>query len=384
MNALGNQAFLQYAYPDLLSNAMLSWEKSKSWNIGLDFGLFNYRIDGTLDYYITNTDDVIWKQTLPITNGGGASGNAYTMNTNIASTRNHGIELTLNTQNIVTKDFTWSSSITLTRNWEKVKSLGAGASDYITNGDYTLHVGSPIKSFYGFQLDGVWQYGQEADAAAFGKQPGDLRVSVPNMHKVSDGVFEKVYPDELDAEGNPVTRTFDKDNPYTVTTSDKQILGHNSPDWTFGFNNTFTYKWFDLSVYMMYRGGQMIKYNMMTQYDSSGGAFPSYFNYWTPDNPSNDFPALNAQRDYRQDVYSDGLAFQDGSFFKVKNITLGYNLPSAACKRIKIEKLRIYGTVANPIVHATNKMIKEYDPEMNCKYNNPLTRQLVFGIILTL
>ena len=219
---LGDEKLNAYYYPQVLSNATLTWEKSKSWNFGLDASALNYRIDMSLDYFLTNTDDVIWTQSLPIVNGGDViSGKPFTMNTNIAETRNHGIELTLNTKNIVTRDFTWSSTLTLTRNWEKVKSLGAGASDYVTHGDYTLHVGDPIKSFYGYALDGIWQYGQEADAAVFGKAPGDLRVSIPNMRKVSDGVWEKVYPDQLDDNGNPITRTFDKDNPYAV--SDTEI-----------------------------------------------------------------------------------------------------------------------------------------------------------------
>ncbi len=382
---LGDEKLNAYYYPQVLSNATLTWEKSKSWNFGLDASALNYRIDMSLDYFLTNTDDVIWTQSLPIVNGGDViSGKPFTMNTNIAETRNHGIELTLNTKNIVTRDFTWSSTLTLTRNWEKVKSLGAGASDYVTHGDYTLHVGDPIKSFYGYALDGIWQYGQEADAAVFGKAPGDLRVSIPNMRKVSDGVWEKVYPDQLDDNGNPITRTFDKDNPYAVSDTDRQIIGHASPDWTIGFNNTFTYKWFDLSVYMYYRGGQMIKYNMMTQYDSKGGAFPAYFDYWTKDNPSNDFPALDANRDWRNDTYHSSLAYQEGSFFKIKNITLGYTLPKVACNKMRIQNLRLYGTLTNPLVHATNKMLKDYDPEMNGQLNNPLTKQLVFGLSLTL
>lgn len=384
-SSLGNQGFTAYYYPQMLSNAALTWEKSKSWNFGLDLSMFNYRVDLALDYYLTNTDDVIWTQTLPIINGGQVqTGNPYTMNTNIAKTQNHGLELTLNTQNIVTRDFTWSSTLTLTRNWEKVKSLGPGASEYMTNGDFTLHKGSEIKSYYGWDIAGVWQYGQEADAAVFGKEPGDLRVNVPNMRKVSDGVWEKTYPKELDADGKPIVRQFDAENPYAVSETDRKIIGHNTPDWTIGFNNTFIYKWFDLSVYMLYRGGQMIRYNMMTQYDSNGGAFPSYFDYWTPDNPSNDFPALNADRNWRNDSYHSSLAYQDASFFKIKNITLGYTLPQAACNRIKIQKLRVYGTITNPFVHATNSMLKDYDPEMNGQLNNPLTKQLVFGINLTL
>lgn len=381
---LGKEEITSYYYPEKLSNSHLSWERSKTWNFGLDLSLFNNRIDLSAEYYITNTDDVIWTQTLPVINGGFSATSPFKMDANIAKTRNTGVEMTLTTRNIVTRDFNWESTITFATNKEKVTSLGEGASEYITFGDYTLHVGDPVKSYYDYKFAGVWQLGEEADAAVFGKRPGDLKVYVPNMRKVSDGVWEKSYPKELDEDGNPTVRTWDAENPYTPGDNDRVILGHNSPDWSLGFQNRFSYKWFDLSVYMYWRQGQMIKYDPMLWYSSGGGAFPSNFDYWTSTNPSNDFPALDSTRNWKEDTYHSAKKWQDGSFFKVKNITLGYTLPRGACNRIGIKSLRLYGTITNPWVKAKNHILENYDPEMNGKLDFPLTKQLVFGINLSI
>ena len=386
-SAVGNQITNISWYPNPLTNATLTWERSKSWNFGIDFSALNYRIDASLEYYLTNTSGVIWQRSLPITNGGdttpGSIGGSLNINDNIASTRNQGIELTINTKNIVTKDFKWNSTLTLTRNWEKVTSLGEGASEYITNGDYTLKVGSPVRSYYAYQLDGIWQKGQEKDAAVFGLVPGEQRVAVPGLEHVSEGVYRKWIP-AAPGETEGRYETYDANNQYVIDDNDRVIIGHNTPDWTIGFNNQFQYKWFDLSIYMMYRGGQMINYDMMTQYSNAGGTFPAYFDYWTENNPSNDFPMLNSNYDFMKDhKWGGSLAYQNGSFFKIKNITLGWTLSQAGCQKLHLQNLRVYGTITNPLVVATNHMLKDYDPEMNGSIRNPLTRQLVFGVNLT-
>lgn len=377
---LGDELVTIYKYPKKLTNAMLTWERSKSWNIGLDLGLFNNRVDLAAEYYITNTDGVIWDQNVPIINGGESATSYFTITRNIAATRNRGLELTLTTRNIATKDFSWTSTITFSNNHEKVTSLGAGASEYVESGDYTLHIGDPIKSYRAYKISGVWQYGEEADAAVFGRKPGDLKVDVPNMHRVSEGVWEKTYTLE---DGTVETNQYDAENPYSVNANDRQILGHNTPDWQLGFQNSFTWKSFDLSIYMYFRHGQMFYYDPITWYSSSGGNFPAHFNYWTKDNPSNDFPALDATRNWKSDEYYTSHAYVDGSFFKIKNITLGYTLPVSACRKIGISNLRVYGTITNPLVHANNKLLKGYDPEMNGKLDFPLTKQVVCGLSLS-
>lgn len=374
---LGNQTITKYSYPQLLSNQMLTWERSKNSNFGIDMALLNNRIELTADYYITNTEGVIWKQNIPITNGGFTAASYFQMNKNIAETKNEGIELALTTRNIVSKDFNWTSIFTFFKNNEKVTSLGDNASEFITNGDYTLHVGDPIKSYRAYNIIGVWQYGEEADAAVFGKLPGDLKVGIPNMTRESEGVWKKSY---VQPDGTIAYNTYDATNKYSVNDNDKVIVGHNTPDWSFGFHNTFSWKAFDLSVYMYMRQGQMFYYEPISWYSSSGGAFPNHFNYWTSTNPSNDFPALNSSRNWTSDGYYTSKAYTDGSFFKIKNITLGYTLPVKSCKKLGIAGLRAYGTITNPLIVSNNPLLKNYDPEMNGDMDFPLTKQIVFGL----
>ena len=369
-------------FPQILTNPSLTWERSKSWNIGLDLGLFNNRVDLAAEYYITNTDGVIWTQQIPVNNGAYDASNNYNINRNIATTRNQGFELSLTTHNIETKDFSWTSTLTFSNNKEEVTSLGAGAAEYVKNGttNYTLHIGDPIKSYRDYEFAGIWQLGQEADAAAFGARPGDIRVNIPNMHKVSDGVWEKTF---TDAQGNVTTQTYSAENPYAMNSDDQVIIGHNTPDWQLGFQNTFNWKWFDLSIYMMWRNGQTFNYSPIGWYTGNGGAFPEHFNYWTTENPSNELPALDASREWQKAAGASSIYWVDGSFFKIKNITLGYTLPELACHKIGINRLRIYGTITNPLVHANSKILKGYDPEMNGSFNYPLTKQLVFGLNVT-
>ncbi len=372
-------------FPEILANAMLGWERSKSWNIGLDLGLFNNRIDLAAEYYITNTDDVIWRQSIPSINGAYTAAKPFVINKNIASTRNQGIELTLTTHNIETRDFSWTSTLTFSNNKEKVTSLGEGAADYIDfslNNDesYCLHIGDPTHSYRSYVFGGIWQNGEEADAAVFGRRPGDMKIDVPNMRRISEGVWEKTYVLE---DGTVETRQFTADDPYTINADDRVIIGHNTPDWSLGFQNTFTWKWFDLSLYMYFRHGQKFNYEPIGWYSGKGGSFPEHFNYWTPDNPSNEFPALDSSRDWQKMEGNEAIYWVDGSFFKIKNITLGYTLPKLACSKLGINHLRLYGTITNPLVYANSKLLKGYDPEMNGSFNFPLTRQLVFGLNVT-
>ena len=380
---LGSQILQAYTFGKMLNTADLTWERSKNTNIGIDAAFFGGRIDLALDYYITNTSGVIWKQNIPITNGGYNSQTQFQVQRNIASTRNQGLEVTLNTRNIQTKDFTWRSTLTYFTNKEKVTSLGDGAAEFIENGSYTLTEGHPIKSYRAYRITGVWQLGEEADAAVFGKLPGDLKVEVPNMSKVADGEWVKVFPDQLDEEGHPITQTYNAENPYSVSALDKQMIGHQSPDWSLGFQNTFTYKGLDLSIYLYTRHGQMFYYEPIVWYSSSGGVFPEHFNYWTKSNPSNDFPALDSSRNWKSDEYYTSLAWVDGTFFKIKNITLGYTLPAKICRSLRISNLRVYGTITNPYVWAKSDLLKGYDPEMGGSMDFPLTKQLVFGMNLS-
>jgi TonB-linked SusC/RagA family outer membrane protein len=397
--SLGGTTQTIYRYTQYLTNPDLRWERSYNTNIGLDATLLKNRIDLSLDYYITNTNGVIYSVSSPSVYGTYLPNVNYQTNINVCQTKNKGFEFTLNTRNIITKDFEWSSSVAFATNEEEIVKLTGATNNYIANGSYTLAIGQPVSSFYNYKLNGVWQIGQEKDAAVFGVRPGDLNVNIPNMTRLEAGVYVKTatdgtqtyYYSDLAAAQKYNSSLTAATSKYSVSSKDYQILGHNSPDWSLGFQNTFKYKNFDLSVYMYMRWGQTISYNMMGWYQPNAYAtnaspsrtIPVSFNYWTPTNPSNDFPVMNYLMNTSNMIGFTGLNYVDGSFFKIKNITLGYTLPTKLLKKVSIEKFRLYGTITNPLVVANSHLLQQYDPEMNGSLAYPLTKQVVIGLNVT-
>jgi hypothetical protein len=220
------------------------------------------------------------------------------------------------------------------------------------------------------------------------------------MVRIGEGVFMKTaedgtqtyyYTDLAEAQKYNSGLTADRSIYTYADRTDWQILGSNSPKWILGFQNEFRYKNFDLTLYAFMRWGQMINYVMPGWYQPNGFAtnaspsrtFPTHFDYWTPTNPTNDFPVMNYLESLTTQLGSAGLNFTDGSFFKIKNITLGYTLPKSVGSKIHLEKLRIYGTITNPLIIAKNPLLKNYDPEMNGSLEYPLTRQIVVGLNVT-
>ena len=375
---LGGDYITSYNYTSNVANHNLTWERSKSFDFGLDAGFLNGRINFTMDYYLTNTDGVIWGKYLPVVNGAYNYNTLYSTKVNLAKTRNQGVELGINSRNITKKDLTWTSSLTFSYNKEKITSLAGTENDYVINGNNIYMVGYAINSYYGFKLNGTWSENEADEAAIFGKKPGDLRIEVPGLQRHNDN--GSIYYTTTDDEGNEVR--YDKDNQWVIAANmlNQQVLGHNSPDWSLGFKNDLAYKGFDLSIYMYMRWGQMINYNMLTNYDPQVGTnfAADYLNHI-----GSYFPALNSDNPRTNMTEFSSLAFVDGSFFKIKNITLGYTFPKKWLKHAAIDRLRIYGTITNPLIITKSDLIKDYDPEMNGASDYPLTKQLVFGVNLT-
>ena len=383
---LGNETLVSYGYPQQIVDPTLGWEKSANTNIGLDASFMNGRISVTADYYVTKTKDIIWTKLVPVTNGGYNSSSQYTTTTNICESENNGLELAITGRPFVAEKeggFSWTVDATFTRSAEKLTSFSSedGSSQYI-NGNRILKEGQPINSFYGYKLDGTWKLSEAEEAKIFGAEPGDLRINCADIRRNVDADGNVFYTGK-DAEGNDVV--YDVNNPYDDQQA-QQVLGHPQPDWTMGLKNTFTWKNFDLSIYLYWRYGQMINYSMLGRFNTSGGNnFPKYFDYWTEatGDANHYYPALNASKDLNQMDGWSGLTFVDGSFWKVKNITLGYTVPSKTLKKLNIENLRVYGTVTNPFVFAKDELLKDYDPEMAGSLDYPLTKQVVFGVNVT-
>ncbi|WP_316807197.1 TonB-dependent receptor [Pedobacter agri] len=355
----GSTALPLYSTNRALGNEALTWERSYNFNLGLDFTLFNGRVDFAGEYFHTKSKGVLYPRNLPPTDGGYDAKNQYFIYANIGETKNQGIELTINSRNIDTKDFRWNSAFTFTRATEELTKLDLGnsvaATALITN---NLFVGSqlPQTVIYGYKKLGIWQLGEETEAAKYGAKPGDVKLAtVPRTD--ASGVSD-----------NGV-------HPYSA--SDRMILGHNTPDFSLGLQNTFAYKGFDLTVFMTMRYGQTINAQLLGYWNTV--AQPETYNYWTPSNPTNDFPRPTTGTSL-SNTFISALSIVDGSYFKVKNITLGYTLPGKISSKAGFSRIRFYGTAYNSFVFAKSDLLKNIDPETAGNDSFPLYRQMVFGL----
>ncbi|HLS95844.1 MAG TPA: TonB-dependent receptor [Sphingobacterium sp.] len=355
-----------------VGNPLLTWEKSYNFNLGLDFGLLNNRITGAIEWYDTDTRDVLYARSLPFSSGGFTPKIPYRMTDNIARMNNRGIEVTLTGNNILNGNaFKWNSTVTFAHNNEQVRSidLGSGTSvdDLISLG---LFMGRPSNTLFGYKKLGIWQTNEAADAAAFGLLPGDVKTQ-SNLTKVRDGVW-------IDNEGVEYTA----DNPYSISPDDRVILGQGTPKWTAGWQNTFLYKGFDLNIFTIARWGHHIDAELLGYMNSYGTRnIPAVYDYWTPDNPTNDYPRPYINRTSAN--HSNpllGMNVVDASFVKIKNITLGYTLPENLSRNIKLSRFRVYATMHNPIIFTRSHLLKGMDPETGASDSFPLYRQMVFGV----
>ena len=346
-----NVPFAQYT--GTYSNPDLGWEKSHNWNIGVDFGLLSNRIDGSIEWFTTKTKGLLFKRTLPVTTGNTGWGRPLDIWENLAETSNMGVEATINSHNIKTKDFSWDTTLSFTWSKEKINSLPTG--DLIKE---NLFEGQPIHALYDYKYAGIWGSNVPQETLdAYGVKPGWVKIET--LDKDGDGGVHKYGED------------------------DRQILGHTNPDVILGLNNTLTYKNFDLSIFAMARYGQTIKSSLIGWYRASSNYSinqPAGVDYWTENNQGAYYPVPGSGDE--QKVMS-ALTYRDGSFIKVKNITLGYTLPQSVSRKVLMEKCRFYATAYNPFLYVKDKELGGTDPETNGSDAFPLYKQFVFGINVT-
>lgn len=329
-----------YTFSRNVGNAELGWELSATQNIGVDFGLFNGRVNASVDYYDTRTSNLLLDRGLPPTTG------VTTVKQNIGKTRNRGLEVALSTTNVRTQNFSWSSNITFTRNREQITELVTGGND-IGNGWF---IGNPISVYYDYEKQGIWQT-NEADAAAKlspTQLPGEIKVKDQN----GDGKIDAV--------------------------NDRVILGTPRPKWSGGFDNTFKFKGLDLNVFLFARVGQMINADRYARFDTQGvGNSTTGLDYWTPENPTNAYPRPNKNGGLK---YLSTLGYQNGSYARIRNVSLGYTLPGSLIRSKTIRNIRIYATGKN--LFTFSKL--NYDPERGGSENFPMTKLYVVGLNLNL
>jgi TonB-linked SusC/RagA family outer membrane protein len=335
--SFNNKLALGY-YPKLVSNPDLGWETTDVYDVGLDLGLYGNRIALTADVYKSFTSDLLLSRVLPMSSG------YNSIMQNIGKTENMGLDVTLNTLNIRNQNFQWSTDINFSTSKEKITQLSSGVTEDVEN---KWFVGSPIKVFYDYKKIGIWQLDEAEEAAKYGSKPGEIKV------------------EDVDKNG-------------TIDVKDR-VKFKQRPDFTIGMNNSFVIKNVDFSIFAYARVGQYINYTYNRSYKAQGLENGANVNYWTPENPSNDFPRPDASVVQTSRLYFSTLGIVDGSFLKIKNINLGYTFPKSLVNKWHINQLRLYATAQNLL---TFSKIKDYDPERGGGESFPMTRQIVFGLNL--
>lgn len=305
-------------YVNNLANRELGWASTDQVNIGLDFGVLQNRITGSIEIYSQKTKDILLNQSLPPSNG------ATTTIVNAGKTKGHGVEVTLSSINIRQPNgFTWTTDLNFAFNREEIVALqDPSLKADIGNGWF---VGQPLSVIYDVKKIGIWQTKDAVAAAGYGRVPGQIRVE-------------------------------DINNDGKIDANDRQIIGNFQPDWTGGLTNRVSYKGFDLSVVMFARMGMTVVAPYVMA-DGGANGYPFFNNsrvnslkrdYWTPANPTDKFPRPDAGADGF--IYSSTLGYQDGSFIKVRSINLGYTIPSKFLARSGVSSLRVYVTAQNPFI----------------------------------
>ena len=333
-----------------MGNSGLGWETTKTFNIGIDFGFLNNRINGNIDFYTSTTTDLLLQRNLPKISG---YSNVYM---NMGKTANTGLEITINSKNIVTKDFTWSTSLVWSWNKNEIKDLYGDEKDDIGN---RWFIGEPISVIYDYEMVGIWQKDEieRGDHLNWDPQaqPGDVKLRDVN----GDG---KIDPND-----------------------DKTIQGQTTPKWIGGLTNTFTYKNLSLSIFIQTVQGLKRNNSLLgTASDEMGRRnSPTEIGYWSESNPSNEFRSLSKTSNRW------GYGFPcDASFTRIKDVTLSYQFPAQIINALRISALTVYASARNL---ATFTSWKGWDPEADItqrgwggyENNYPMTKSYVFGLNVT-
>jgi TonB-linked SusC/RagA family outer membrane protein len=322
-NAAIGSAPLTFPVPNL------TWEKTTTRNLGIEFGLLNNRINASVDIYSSTTKDMLQRLEIPSTNG------INYILTNLGESRNKGIEVSLGTVNINSASgFRWSTDIVFSKNKERIVNINNSGNNLAN----LLFVGEPIRVYYNYISDGIYQY---SDTAKGGYLYDYLWNKGTNRN---NGAFR---PGKI--------RVRDMNGDTLINGDDKVILGYDNADWTGSISNTVSFKGIELNVLVYFRKGGMYRVprpGLVGRYQSNK------VNYWTPTNPSNEYQQPTRTSDVP--TYWEALGYRDGSFARVRNISLTYRFPKAIVSKLKANALAVYINAVNPFLFHKHS---DYDPE---------------------
>lgn len=362
--------------PTHLPNANLKWEGATTTNIGLDASLFKERINLTVDAFIKDSKDLLLAQSLALVTGFSSQWQ------NVGKLRNKGVEITLKTININKRYFSWTTDFNISFIRNSLEALADG-SDYLlsrsgfnsnfSSYDYMAKVRKPIGNMYGYVFDGVYQ------ASDFNLTPDGKLLLKEGIPDISSHAGVSVAPGFV--------KYKDIDGDGVITTDDRTIIGNGQPDGYGGLANSFRLYGFDLSFMLQFSAGGDL-YNAQRMWSTQSRLENQNFlaevaDRWTTTNASNKVPSANGYVAY--DVYSRFI--EDGSFMRLKNLTLGYTLPASLTRKFYVSHLRVYSTAQN-LFCLTG--YSGYDPEVSTLSSNlmpgfdwgayPRSKTFTFGI----
>ncbi|MEO8960594.1 MAG: TonB-dependent receptor [Ginsengibacter sp.] len=348
-------------YPSSVGNPDLKWETTDQYDAGLEFGLLNNRINVDVDYYHKLTSNMLLDVNLPYSTSSG------TVKQNYGKVQNEGFELTLNTRNIETRNFQWSSALTVTHNVNKVVQLGpTGAPIYSQtgagNGTSALIIGQPIGSFFGLTRLGAYSTEETSLAARYGLKPGDLKF----LDRNNDGKIDLL--------------------------TDGGVIGNAFPHWIIGFNNTFKYKDFDAALdFQIVQGvSKAFVHESAEDRQLVSGGLNSTLDAWRPDHQNSMVAQMrpgNGGAYYQS--YPDTHMMYDASFIRGSNATIGYSFSNSVTKQLGFSRFRVYLSAQNFFLRTK---VAGYDPEGSSidkqialvpntdKYQYPVPAVYSFGV----
>lgn len=398
----GNGLSNGYA-PEQIPNKDLKWESNNTFNLGLDMGFFNQRLTITPEFYVNESSHLLLDAKLPISSG------YTTMMRNIGKTQNMGVDLTISSVNIQNKNFTWKTDLNISHNRNKIKAL-AGEDFFLTSASigydklntHIFEVGKSVGRFYGYVTEGIYtanDFVQTEDGKGF--------VMQGNKYCVKNAKGEIVASDYAPG----MWKFKDIDGKEGISENDMTAIGNSTPKFYGGFNNTFSFKGFDLSIFFTFSyGAEVFNATKLTSTKigrsnrNALAAASSHNRYMTIDSDGkyimNDPVALNkinagkAMASYQDledgDKYIHSWAVEDASFLRLSNVTLGYTFPKQWTKKFYVERLRLYATGSNLFCWTP---YSGYDPEVSTTGSAltpgvdfgayPRSRSFVFGLNVT-
>ncbi|MNK03580.1 Vitamin B12 transporter BtuB [compost metagenome] len=372
IDATGKYVQFQYLRLDRMANKNLQWEKTASFNVGLDLGFLDNRISTTLDYFQMSTTDMIMNQSLP-----GFSGFS-SITTNLGEVQNRGFEISFNSQNIKAKDFSWNTTLGFSKYSNKIKHLyyqfvdvldasgNVVSSKEVDDIGNKWFIGQPISSIWDYRVTGIWQVNEIDEAARHGQRPGDPKVA--NNYTADD---------KVDANGR-ITPVYN-DN-------DKEFLGQKQAPIMWSLRNDFTYKNFNFSfnIYSYWGhkrlNGAYLNQDNGTSTISQGLANTYEKPYWTLEAPSDFWARLESKGP--SGLNAPQRVF-DRSFIRLDNVTLGYTLPKKLTSAAHIENLKVFGSVRNLAVWNKDKNWRYWDIELEDSQMGPTPRIYTLGLNLS-